>query len=38
MVYQWRHLVENYKKLHGGEAKVMMSESYSPDDISITFR
>ncbi|EAT45278.1 AAEL003434-PA [Aedes aegypti] len=29
MVYQWRELVDNYQKDHGGETRVLMTEGYT---------
>ncbi|KAF5284654.1 hypothetical protein FQR65_LT13485 [Abscondita terminalis] len=29
MVYQWRALLDEYQKTHGGDTRVMMTESYS---------
>ncbi|XP_055852310.1 maltase A1-like [Episyrphus balteatus] len=32
MVYQWRELVDNWKKEHGGETKVLLTEAYTSFD------
>lgn len=29
MAYQWRELLDNYKKLNGGDTKIIMTESWS---------
>lgn len=34
MVYQWRKLLDDYQREHGGESKVMMTECYgNPDEV-----
>ncbi|XP_053685971.1 maltase A3-like [Sabethes cyaneus] len=33
MIYQWRELVDQYKKEHGGDTVVLMTESYSSYDV-----
>lgn len=33
MVYQWRQVLDDYKKVHGGDTRVMMTESYSPMSV-----
>lgn len=33
MVYQWRELVDQYKKDHGGETRVLMTEGYTSLEI-----
>ncbi|KAB0791789.1 hypothetical protein PPYR_03589 [Photinus pyralis] len=30
MVYQWRELLDEYQRQHGGDTRVMMTESYAP--------
>jgi alpha-glucosidase len=32
MAYQWRELFDNFKKIHGGETKIIMTESWSDID------
>lgn len=36
MVYQWRELLDQYKKDHGGDTRVMMTEAY--EDVPTTMR
>uniref|UniRef100_A0A1Q3FRM2 alpha-glucosidase n=1 Tax=Culex tarsalis TaxID=7177 RepID=A0A1Q3FRM2_CULTA len=33
MVYEWRKLLEDYQKEHGGETRILMTESWSSLDI-----
>ncbi|XP_053690081.1 maltase A3-like [Sabethes cyaneus] len=33
MVYEWRKLLENYRERHGGDTRVLMTESWSSLDI-----
>ncbi|KAK4878601.1 hypothetical protein RN001_011107 [Aquatica leii] len=32
MVYQWRELLDRYQQVHGGDARIMMTESYSASE------
>lgn len=32
MLYQWRQLLDDYQKQHGGDTRVMMTESYASED------
>lgn len=33
MVYQWRQVLDDYSKEHGGESRIMLTEAYSPLDV-----
>lgn len=33
MVYQWRKVLDDYTKEHSGDARIMMTESYSPLNV-----
>lgn len=33
MVYQWRQVLEDYRHEHGGDARIMLTEAYSPLNI-----
>ncbi|XP_055372531.1 maltase A1-like [Condylostylus longicornis] len=37
MVYQWRELCDEYKKKHGGETRILMTESYTSLDNNMKF-
>lgn len=37
MIYQWRQVLDNYKHDHGGDTKVMMTESYSPLNVVVKY-
>ncbi|XP_055532651.1 maltase 2-like [Wyeomyia smithii] len=37
MVYQWRAVMDEYKQQHGGDTRVMMTESWSNLDIVATY-
>lgn len=37
MGYQWRELLDNHKKLHGGATRIMMTESYAPLDLTMKY-
>ncbi|KAG4069066.1 hypothetical protein HA402_008377 [Bradysia odoriphaga] len=37
MIYQWREVLDHHKKKHGGESRVMLTESYSPIDIVMKY-
>ncbi|XP_058832024.1 maltase 2-like isoform X2 [Topomyia yanbarensis] len=37
MVYQWRELLDNYKKQKGGDTRVLMTEAWSSLDIVSTY-
>jgi len=32
LVYQWRQLFDDYQRIHGGETRILMIETYSPLD------
>lgn len=33
MIYQWREVLDQYKAEHGGDTRVMLTESYSPLNV-----
>lgn len=33
MVYQWRQVLDDYRQEHGGDARIMLTEAYSPLNI-----
>jgi alpha-glucosidase len=33
MVYQWRQVMDDYQKEHGGDTRIIMTETYSPLEI-----
>ncbi|XP_037934167.1 maltase A3-like [Teleopsis dalmanni] len=33
MVYQWRQLLDDYQRIHGGDTRVLMIEAYPPLDV-----
>lgn len=33
MVYQWRQVLEQHQRDHGGEARIMLTEAYSPLNV-----
>lgn len=37
MVYQWRELLDQYKKDHGGDTRVMLTEAYVDIDLMMKF-
>lgn len=37
MVYQWRKLLDDYQREHGGEPKVMMTECFGAADVVSKF-
>lgn len=37
MVYQWRELLEDYKKQHGGTTKILMTEAYTSLENKLLF-
>ncbi|KAH8299668.1 hypothetical protein KR044_004345 [Drosophila immigrans] len=37
MVYQWRQLLDDYKRIHGGDTRVLMVETYSGLDYVMQF-
>ncbi|XP_030573679.1 maltase A1 [Drosophila novamexicana] len=37
MVYQWRQLLDDYKRIHGGDTRVLMVETYSAVDYVMKF-
>ncbi|XP_017868310.1 PREDICTED: maltase A3 [Drosophila arizonae] len=37
MVYQWRQLLDDYKRVHGGDTRVLMVETYSSLDYVMKF-
>jgi alpha-glucosidase len=37
MVYQWRAVMDEYQQQHGGDARVIMTETYSPIDIVMQY-
>ncbi|XP_062137459.1 maltase A3 [Drosophila sulfurigaster albostrigata] len=37
MVYQWRTLLDDYKRIHGGDTRVLMVETYSSLDYVMQF-
>jgi alpha-glucosidase len=37
MVYQWRELLDAYTQQHGGDTRVMMTESYEPTDLIMLY-
>lgn len=37
MVYQWRKVLDEYKRVHGGETRVFLAETYSPIDIIMQY-
>lgn len=37
MVYQWRDLLDQYKKDHGGDTRVMLTEAYVDIDLTMRF-
>jgi alpha-glucosidase len=37
MVYQWRAVMDEYQKLHGGDTRIIMTETYSPIDVVMQY-
>ncbi|XP_034476692.1 maltase A1 [Drosophila innubila] len=37
MVYQWRRLLDDYKRVHGGDTRILMVETYSAVDYVMKF-
>ncbi|KAM8713407.1 hypothetical protein ACLKA7_013684 [Drosophila subpalustris] len=37
MVYQWRTLLDDYKRIHGGDTRILMVETYSALDYVMQF-
>jgi alpha-glucosidase len=37
MVYQWRAVMDEYQQQHGGDARVILAETYSPIDIAMQY-
>ncbi|TDG41740.1 hypothetical protein AWZ03_011846 [Drosophila navojoa] len=37
MVYQWRQLLDDYQRIHGGDTRVLMVETYSSLDYVMKF-
>ncbi|KAL7738178.1 hypothetical protein ACLKA6_006517 [Drosophila palustris] len=37
MVYQWRTLLDDYKRIHGGDTRILMVETYSGLDYVMQF-
>lgn len=37
MIYQWRELMDQYKKEHGGDTRVMLTEAYVSIDLMMRF-
>jgi alpha-glucosidase len=37
MVYQWRELLEDYKKQNGGDTRILMTEAYTSLDKKVEF-
>ncbi|XP_058832022.1 maltase A1-like [Topomyia yanbarensis] len=37
MVYQWRAVLDDFQKVNGGDARIMMTESYSGIDIVMKY-
>lgn len=36
-VYQWRELLDDFKKRHGGDSKILMTESYSHLPLTLRY-
>ncbi|CAD7012856.1 unnamed protein product [Ceratitis capitata] len=37
MVYQWRKLLDDYQRIHGGDRRVLLTEAWSPLDYVMKF-
>lgn len=37
LVYEWRELLENYTKTHGGSSKILMTEAYATLDRELLY-
>lgn len=37
MIYQWREVMDDYQKEHGGDTRIIMTESYSSLDVVMSY-
>ncbi|XP_030374993.1 maltase A3-like [Scaptodrosophila lebanonensis] len=37
MVYQWRQVMDDYERIHGGYTRVLLIETYAPPDYTMQF-